>query len=259
MTNIKPGFTELTLRAMAKPEDIDIRDYMVIPFKGKLKMLTGVKHTPFKMIHIVHDKRKISIQVFFLKDKRKAYISDMIYEQYKSEINTYFSAEFRENIHALNNSDADKHNDSLFQTDETSDVLLGKRWIKTNPEKGVVKRGGKRVLRGQELKDYLLSDFGDRDYKRKSIIDIYSYNRDYFISLKREKKIEQEAIDFFTNSCFLLEEAQKIPTEAFRKLKYDEIVSEYVKDHSVIDEDSTDSLLEEKTSAELAAEKEIPI
>ena len=35
MTNIKPGFTELTLRAMAKPEDIDIRDYMVIPFKGK--------------------------------------------------------------------------------------------------------------------------------------------------------------------------------------------------------------------------------
>ena len=45
MTNIKPGFTELTLRAMAKPEDIDIRDYMVIPFKGKLKMLIRILNT----------------------------------------------------------------------------------------------------------------------------------------------------------------------------------------------------------------------
>lgn len=74
MTNIPPGFTDLTLRAMAKPEEIDIKNYEIIPFKGKLKKLTGREHTPFKMIHVLYDKRKSQFRSFTLR-KNKKFIS----------------------------------------------------------------------------------------------------------------------------------------------------------------------------------------
>ena len=237
MTNISPSFTELSLRAMVKPEEIDIRKYEVIPFKGKLKLLTGLKHTPFKMIHFPNDKRKIAIQVFYLKEEQKAYINDMIYEKYKSEIATYFTVDSKEIVITSNDGNAGNSIiESHLQIDKGREgVHRGRRNIKENETKDITTPKEPASVK-QKLKKYLLSDFGDHKYKRKSLIEIYFYDRNHFISLKRGKRIKKEAIDFFNHSCFLLEEAQKIPTEAFRKLRYDEIVSEYIKDHTVIRE-----------------------
>lgn len=258
MTNIPPGFTDLTLRAMAKPEEIDIKNYEIIPFKGKLKKLTGREHTPFKMIHVIYDKRKITIQVFYLKEEQKVYINDIIYEKYKSEITAYFAVEAKEgvvtsNVGSIVNSIEDN---SLRINKSEEEVQNGEHSVKEAEPKRIIYEKGS-VSEGLKIKEYLLSDFGDHNYRRKSIIDIYFYNRDHFIALKREKKIKKEAIDFFNHSCFLLEEAQKIPTEAFRKLRYDEIVSGYIKDHYETKENAIESS-KVNASKEVADEKGLP-
>ena len=47
-------------------------------------------------------------------------------------------------------------------------------------------------MSGEDLKEYLLSDFGDHKYRRKSIIEIHFYDLTYFNSLKKAGKIRQE-------------------------------------------------------------------
>lgn len=156
----------------------------------------------------------------------------MIYEKYKSEITAYFAVEAKEGVVTSNvGSTANSIEDNFLRINKSEEeVQNGENSAKdAEPKKIIYEKGS--VSEGLKIKEYLLSDFGDHNYRRKSIIDIYFYNRDHFIALKREKKIKKEAIDFFNHSCFLLEEAQKIPTEAFRKLRYDEIVSGYIKDH----------------------------
>ena len=179
MTNIPPGFTDLTLRAMAKPEEIDIKNYEIIPFKGKLKKLTGREHTPFKMIHVLYDKRKITIQVFYLKEEQKVYINDMIYEKYKSEITAYFAVEAKEGVVTPNDGSTVNsiEDNSLRINKSEEEVQNGEHSVKeAGPKKIIYVKGS--VSEGLKIKEYLLSDFGDHNYRRKSIIDIYFYNRD---------------------------------------------------------------------------------
>lgn len=222
--------SDLMLRAMVAPEEIDIRDYQVIPFKGRLKQLTGMTHTPFKMIHLHQDNRKINIQVHFIPEERKAYINRMVYEEYRSEIEAYFSSKEKEKPSDLGSNVNEEnsvtgHSPQAFQN-YSQESAAGK-----DQADNELCTEDNKSKKGQGLKDYLLSDFGDHEYKRKSIIDIYCYNRDYYVSLKRGKKVKSAAVAFFDWSCALLEEAQEIPTEAFRRLKYAEIVDEYLKNH----------------------------
>lgn len=101
-------------------------------------------------------------------------------------------------------------------------------------------------MSGEDLKEYLLSDFGDHKYRRKSIIEIHFYDLTYFNSLKKAGKIRQEAIEFFKKEESALRNAEEISVDAFRNLKYEEIVSNYVKDMLR----STDGLSKEKSGRE---------
>ena len=230
MKSTPMAFSDSKLGAMVAPEEIDIRDYQVIPFKGRLKQLTGMTHTPFKMIHLHQDNRKINIQVHFIPEERKAYINRMVYEEYRSEIEAYFSSKEKEKSSILVSNVEEENVATEHNPQASHNYYLESEASKDQRDNEIGAEENKNK-KGQSLKDYLLSDFGDHEYKRKSIIDIYCYNRDYYVSLKRGKKVKSAAVAFFDWSCALLEEAQEIPTEAFRKLKYAEIVDEYLKNH----------------------------
>ena len=42
-----PELSELMIRAMKPPEEVDISRFQLIPFTGKLSKLTGIKHIPY--------------------------------------------------------------------------------------------------------------------------------------------------------------------------------------------------------------------
>lgn len=174
MKSTPKGFTDLMMRSMVVPEEVDIRNYQVISFKGKLKKLTGTKNTPYKMISLPCNSRVITIQVFFIKEERKAFINKLIYEKYRSEIANYFSSKPEEKPAALvNNNNGEKkftdHNPQTNDKDKDSqECEYDKKHIESTNDAGNYSN-----IKWQHLRDYLLSDFGERKYKRKSIIDIY--------------------------------------------------------------------------------------
>lgn len=204
----------------------DIRDYTLIPFTGKLKLITGRKHTPNKLIHVRCANKDVAIQVFFLEEERKVFVNQMMYDQYQEGIEKYFISDMRDSTVISKNEIKAGRSNTSFLDDEKQKILKEKDNINENIEN---ESGSEK----KNLKNYLLSDFGDYDFKRKSIIEIYCYDRNHYESLQRKKKIKREAVEFLDYSCLLLEEAQKIPTEAFRRLKYEEIVDDYIQKHGI--------------------------
>ena len=140
MKSTPMAFSDSKSGAMVAPEEIDIRDYQVIPFKGRLKQLTGMKHTPFKMIHVLYDKRKITIQVFYLKKEQKVYINDMIYEKYKSEITAYFAVEAKEGVVTPNDgSTVNSIEDNSLRINKSEEEVQ-------NGEHSVKEAGPKKII-----------------------------------------------------------------------------------------------------------------
>ena len=224
--NKKPfEFDELMLRAMNVPEEVDIRGFELIPFSGKLHSLIGIKNVPSKMVSIKEKKKKRKIQVFYVKEDRKAYVQVLQYEKYKEQIDRYFS----EKIEIMNSVDIKSNNAGLKR-----DILVANKQNdvtsenKTEAENAKIQKSIK--LSGKELKEYLVGDFGDHKYRRKSIIEIYLRDKDYFNGLRKAGKINLGALRFIDLNADSLNSAYMIPTEAFRNLKYAEIVDEYIKE-----------------------------
>ena len=72
-------------------EDIDIKDYQLKVFDGKLKTITGTTNVPFKPFCVTDGNKEKTIQIFFLTEKKTAFITDFCYEKYKEQIDTYFA------------------------------------------------------------------------------------------------------------------------------------------------------------------------
>lgn len=227
-------YRELLKRAMVAPTRIDIRGFKLIPFSGKLSRLTAKKHMPSKMIHIKVGKKEKRIQVFYDIESRKAYVTDMLYESYMTQLEEYFSKwidlPVSESVEVnkkslVGNSSQQKENDSTQNNAKGNDSSKNK----ANDSQEESKENAKGTkLSGKELKDYLTSDFGDHKYKRKTLIEIYSCDREYYNLLKKSGKINEGALWFFEIKKKALKEAVSIPTDAFRNLKYAEIVDNYV-------------------------------
>ena len=71
----------------------DIQQYKLVPYNGKLKKITGMKHVPTMHISINSTNGEKKIPVCYLVDKQCAYIPETTYKKYENELNGYFSGE----------------------------------------------------------------------------------------------------------------------------------------------------------------------
>ena len=71
----------------------DIQQYKLVPYNGKLKKITGMKHVPTMHISINSTNGEKKIPVCYLVDKQCAYIPETTYKKYENELNSYFSGE----------------------------------------------------------------------------------------------------------------------------------------------------------------------
>lgn len=78
------------------------------------------------------------------------------------------------------------------------------------------------------LKEYLMVDFENQKYKHISLIDLYVSDYKYFNILKNKNLIEDKAIQFFQKKGTEINNAESIPIQAFRELKYEEIISDFI-------------------------------
>lgn len=79
-----------------------------------------------------------------------------------------------------------------------------------------------------DLKSYLMSDFSNNKHKSISLIELYASDTKYYSSLEKKNLIEDEAMLFFYEKGNEILTASSIPTEAFRKLRYELIIDEYI-------------------------------
>ena len=81
---------------------------------------------------------------------------------------------------------------------------------------------------GFDLKTYLMSDFSNNKHKSISLIELFASDRKYYTTLVERHLIEDEAAKFFQMKGDDVREAESITTDAFRKLKYELIIDEYM-------------------------------
>lgn len=79
-----------------------------------------------------------------------------------------------------------------------------------------------------EIKSYLMSDYGDSKYKRHSLIEIYVKDIKYYDALVKKHLVKEEAVLFFKKKDVDLRTASVISINAFRKLKYELIIDNYL-------------------------------
>lgn len=85
-------------------ENQDFSRYKLVPFEGKLKKITGLKNIPSTYI-IVQNKNdqekrsRKSIQIYYIKEMKCAYVISSIYKQNKKALDSYFASnEMKMNI-----------------------------------------------------------------------------------------------------------------------------------------------------------------
>ena len=81
-----------------------------------------------------------------------------------------------------------------------------------------------------DLKEYILSDFHDKKYKRYSLIDIYATDYYYYNDLRKKGMVREDAIFFFDKKKKEIQQNNEISVLAFRKLKYECILDDYIKE-----------------------------
>ncbi len=87
----------------------------------------------------------------------------------------------------------------------------------------------KRMESSFDLRTYLMSDFSNNKHKKISLIELYSSDNKYYSTLVQKHLIEDEAMKFFQEKGDEVREAKNIPTEGFRKLRYELIILNYLR------------------------------
>lgn len=95
-----------TLKARTLSGEMDFSQYCLTSFQGKLKNVTGTKHTPSTYIIIEQHSKEKSIQVYYSNDTKLAYVSDVIYTQYYDALAPFFAPE---NIGFVNTTKTSEH------------------------------------------------------------------------------------------------------------------------------------------------------
>ena len=103
--------------------------------------------------------------------------------------------------------------------------------------------------RGHELKAYLMSDLNNNKYKNMSLVELYASDTKYYMTLERRHLIDEAAISFFKEKGNVIRAAGSIPTVAFRKLKYEQIIDEYLASKEAVEKSMADVQIDYKSSA----------
>lgn len=75
---------------------------------------------------------------------------------------------------------------------------------------------------------YLTKTFPNPKYKNKSLIDLYTYDKKLFNTLKKKNLITDEALSFFNQKGNDLNHAANISIDALKKLEYTRIINVYM-------------------------------
>ena len=191
----------------------DIKSYRLIPYKGKLKELVGDAKLPFTNISIksVSKNREIHLIVSYDEVQKCAYINEPAYEKYRTQLDSYFSERSSPTISKNETDDLSKFSSQISEVKKDNTELNERSSESANKNKDD-RTTDLIELKDQALKEYLLSDFGDYKYKRKSIVEIFFLDDEYFKSLKKSGQIREEAITFFEKEGDLIKEAESIPS-----------------------------------------------
>ena len=84
------------------------------------------------------------------------------------------------------------------------------------------------MTRNFELKSYLMKDFSNNKYKSISLIELYASDYKYFVALEKKHLIADEAMQFFREKDAAIKATKMIPSYAFRKLRYEQIIDDYL-------------------------------
>lgn len=79
----------------------------------------------------------------------------------------------------------------------------------------------------KDLRNYLMTDFGDEKYKKNTLLDIFRKDKNYFLKLKSSGKINNDAEEFFLKCEDKLINANSISEDIFRNFNYEFIINEY--------------------------------
>lgn len=72
---------------------VDVQQYKLVPYSGKLKKITTMKHIPTIHISINSANGEKKIPVCYFVDERCAYIPEATYKKYENVLNSYFSSD----------------------------------------------------------------------------------------------------------------------------------------------------------------------
>ncbi len=85
----------------------------------------------------------------------------------------------------------------------------------------------------ETLEKYLMFDFGDRQHKKKSLIEIYVSDREFYKLLVENNRISTDVEMFFKlRGGDLVKAYKSTPVEAFQIVKYGEIVDRYLNSYN---------------------------
>lgn len=102
-----------------------------------------------------------------------------------------------------------------------------------------------------DLRTYLMSDFSNNKHKKISLIELYSSDNKYYSTLVQKHLIEDEAMKFFQEKGDEVREAENIPTEGFRKLRYELIILNYLRERDNHDNHEKDALERHKVDRQV--------
>lgn len=81
----------------AEEKSIDLHEYKLFPYQGKLRKYTHIKNMPATHIPIISDGKEKMIPVCYLEETKCVYIPEGTYKKHKNELDAYFSKKKNDN------------------------------------------------------------------------------------------------------------------------------------------------------------------
>ena len=105
------------------------------------------------------------------------------------------------------------------------------------------KQGDKKF----DLKEYVLREFENKIYPHKSLVELFMIYPEIYKALIKRHLIDERAETFFETKTIKLQEAADIPILAFRNLRCEEIVDEYLWEANQIKNEETCNSIRRKS------------
>lgn len=178
----------------------DIQQYKLVPYNGKLKKITGMKHVPTMHISINSTNGEKKIPVCYLVDKQCAYIPEATYKKYENELNSYFSGESNDKFvmpsltEEQETDDAEKESVrelEVYVSANTSTVNLLDKFegLGTDaPYERLIIKNAMRIYKGSQSEVISLVVERSKNHDYEGDITFTKFKQGYTLKLKTFKK-----------------------------------------------------------------------